>query len=102
MEVFRPSYIVFGPREEVIINNNGGFGMNNGVTINAVIPTPQVVLPVSQVAVQPQYNQPQQNPYTNSNQSNPYSTTQTQNNQQNDVQVLLNQKMLILKNQKQW
>lgn len=76
--------------------------MNNGVTINEVIPTPQVVLPVPQVTVQPQYNQTQQNLYTNSNQPNPYSTTQAQNNQQNDVQVLLNQKMLILKNQKQW
>lgn len=91
--------IVFGPKQEIIISNNKGLGMNNGVTINAVIPNPQIVIPVPQVTVQAQFTQ--QNPYSN-NSPNPYSNTQVQNNQQNDVQVVLNQKMLILKNQKQW
>lgn len=84
---------MFGPKEEIIVSNNG-MGFNNAVVVcppgQVKVSNPQIVLPVPPITVQAQYTQ--QNPYA------------TSNNQQlkDSVQIMLNYKMLILKNQKQW
>ncbi len=65
-------------------------GCTKACCVRVNVSNPQIVLPVPPITVQAQYTQ--QNPYA------------TSNNQQmkDSVQIMLNHKMLILKNQKQW
>lgn len=67
-------------------------GCTKACCVQVNVSNPQIVLPVPPITVQAQYAQ--QNPYANTNTNNPQI--------KDSVQIMLNHKMLILKNQKQW
>lgn len=69
-------------------------GCTKPCCVKVNVSTPQIVLAVPPpITVQVQHTQ-----------QNPYATSNTPNNGQmkDSVQIMLNHKMLILKNQKQW